>query len=264
LHQANIGETLSLIYSPFYLNDRLYDAILQKPVSAKLPAGFDIAEFGKDHPSWPIRFVSTLCPNCGWNLEGQRDSLVLSCKNCDSVWYPAGKKLKALKFGRIPCANEATYLPFWRIRADVSGINLNSYADLISVANLPKTVQSGLGDIPFRFWVPAFKVRPKVFLRLASQVTLLQPQQKLIPRLPETKAHPGTLAVKEAVESLKITLADFMKPRQTMIDRLSDIHIDAKKFTLVFIAFEETHHELLQPDLKLAINKNVLSLSSNL
>ncbi len=34
LHQAHIGESLSLIYSPFYLKDKLYDAILDKPVSA--------------------------------------------------------------------------------------------------------------------------------------------------------------------------------------------------------------------------------------
>ena len=34
LHQSNIGETLSLIYSPFYLTDKLHDAILDKPLSA--------------------------------------------------------------------------------------------------------------------------------------------------------------------------------------------------------------------------------------
>ena len=40
LHQAQIGESLSLIYSPFYLKDKLYDAILDKPVSAKSWRGF--------------------------------------------------------------------------------------------------------------------------------------------------------------------------------------------------------------------------------
>jgi ribosomal protein L37AE/L43A len=265
LHQSNIGETLSLIYSPFYLTDRLHDAILCKPLSTKLPDDFNIDDFSEDHPQGKIQFVSTLCPNCGWNLEGERDALVLGCKNCNSTWYPVGKKLKQLKFAQYPGKKDGTfYLPFWRIKADISGINLESYADLIAVANLPKVVQSGWKDIPFRFWIPAFKVRPKMFLHLASQTTLSQPCEKLISELPEDRIYPATLPIKEAIESLKITLADFMKPRRTLVERLRDIRIDPKSVTLVFMPFEEGHHEFIQPDFQLTINKNVLALSKNL
>jgi hypothetical protein len=265
LHQSNIGETLSLIYSPFYLADKLYDAILDKPVSAKLPEDFDIDEVSGDRPQWQIRFVSTLCPNCGWNLEGERDTLVLGCKNCNSTWYPVGKKLKQLKFAQFPGKGDRTiYLPFWRIKADISGIKLDSYADLIAVANLPRVVQSGWNDIPFRFWIPAFKVRPKLFLHLATHTTLSQPREKLISEMPDAGIYPTTLPIEEAVESLKITLADFMKPRRTLMERLGDIQIDTKGFTLVFMPFNEGHHEFIQPDFKLTINKNVLALSKNL
>jgi hypothetical protein len=265
LHQSNIGETLSLIYSPFYLTDRLHDAILCKPVSTKLPEDFNIDDFSEDHPHGYIRFVSTLCPNCGWNLEGERDALVLSCKNCNSTWYPVGKKLKQLKFSHFSGKkNEAIYLPFWRIKADISGINLESYADLIAVANLPKVVQSGWKDIPFRFWSPAFKVRPKVFLQLASQTTLSQPCKKLISELPDARIYPTTLPIKEALESLKIILADFMKPRRTLVERLPGTRIDPKSVSLVFMPFKEGHHEFIQPDFQLTINKNVLALSKNL
>jgi len=265
LHQAHIGETLSLIYSPFYVKDQLYDAILDKPVSAALPEDFNIDDFAGDRPRGHIRFVSTLCPNCGWDLEGERDALVLSCKNCNSTWYPIGKKLKQLKFAQIPGkGNNTIYLPFWRIRADITGISLNSYADLIKLANLPRVVQDGWNDVPFRFWIPAFKVRPQVFLRLASHITLSQPHQKLVPELPDSGVHPSTLPVEEAIESLMITLAYFMKPRRTLMERLHDIQINAKKFTLVFIPFNEEHHEFIQPDFQLAINKNVMALSKNL
>jgi len=265
LHQSNIGETLSLIYSPFYLTDRLHDAILCKPVSKKLPEDFNIDDFSEDHPHGYIQFVSTLCPNCGWNLEGERDALVLGCKNCNSTWYPVGKKLKQVKFAHFPGKKDGTlYLPFWRIKADISGINLESYADLIAVANLPKFVQGGWKDIPFRFWSPAFKVRPKVFLHLASQTTLSQPSEKLIYELPDARIYPTTLPIKEAVESLKITLADIMKPRRRLVERLRDIRIDPKSVTLVFMPFKEGHHEFIQTDLQLTINKNVLALSKNL
>ena len=265
LHQSNIGETLSLIYSPFYLTDKLHDAILDRPISAKLPKDFDIDDFSGDRPQWNIRFVSTLCPNCGWNLEGERNALVLVCKNCNSTWYPAGKKLKHLKFAQFSGKKDGTvYLPFWRIKADISGINLDSYADLIAVANLPKVIQSGWNDIPFRFWIPAFKVRPKVFLHLATHTTLSQPRENLISDLPDARIYPTTLPIEEAVECLKLTLADFMKPRRTIIERLGDIQIEAKSFTLVFMPFSEGQHEFIQPDFQLTIHKNVLALSKNL
>jgi hypothetical protein len=265
LHQAIIGESLSLIYSPFYLKDQLYDAILDKPISAKTSKDFNLNDFAGGSPQWQIHFVSTLCPNCGWDLEGQRDALVLQCKNCNSAWYPVGKKLKRLKFAQIAGTDDNTiYLPFWRIQADISGISLKSYADLIRTANLPKAMQSGWDDVPFRFWIPAFKVRPRLFLRLASHLTVSQPREELIPELPANRIHPCTLPVKEAIESLAITLADFMKPRQTLMEKFHNIDIDAKSFTLVFVPFSEEHHEFIQHDYQIAINKNVMALSKNL
>jgi len=265
LHQAQIGESLSLIYSPFYLKDKLYDAILDEPVSAKSWEDVNFDDWGGGNPKWHIRFVSTLCPNCGWNLEGRRDALVLTCKNCNSAWYPAGKKLKQLKFARIPGNGDDTiYLPFWRIGAQISGVSLSSYADLIRLANLAKAAPGGQDDRPFRFWIPAFKVRPQLFLRLASHITVAQPRLELIPELPGNRTHPSTLPLSEAVESLAVTLADFMKPRRKMMEKFPDIQIDAQSFTLVFIPFNEEHHEFIQPEFHIAINKNVLALSKHL
>jgi hypothetical protein len=265
LHQSNIGETLSIIYSPFYLTDKLHDAILDKPVSARLPENFDIDNFGGDRPQWRIRFVPTLCPNCGWDLAGEREALVLGCKNCNTVWYPVGKRLKKLKFAQLPGKGERSiFLPFWRIKADISGINLDTYADLIAIANLPRVVQNAWRDIPFRFWIPAFKIRPQVFLQLAAHSTLSQPHQKLTSELPEGRIYPSTLPIEEAIESLTITLAKFIKPRRSLLERFSEIQIDAKSFSLVFLPFDEGHHEFIQPDFRLTINKNVLALSNNL
>ena len=265
LHQAHIGEALSLIYSPFYLKDKLYDAIIDKPSSAKVWADFNIDDWDDESPQSHIHFVSTLCPNCGWDLEGQRDSLVILCKNCNSAWYPVGRKLKQLRFAHIPETGDNTlYLPFWRIRAEISGIDLKSYADLVKVANLPKAVQVGWEDIPFRFWIPAFKVRPQLFLRLASHITAAQPREELIPELPTDRIYPSTLPVKEAIESLEITLSDFMKPRKKMMEKFHKIHIDAQSFTLIYVPFNEEHHEFINHDYQIAINKNVMAHAKNL
>jgi hypothetical protein len=265
LHQTYIGETLSLLYSPIYIEDKLFDAVLNKPLCAVSPDVLDLAQFPGGKPSWGIRFISALCPHCGWDLEGERNTWVLLCKNCASAWYPAGKTLKRLRFGRQPDkGDQSIFLPFWRIKPEISGIDLKSYADLIAVANLPKVSREGWKQIEFRFWVPAFKVRPKVFLRLSTQMTLAQPQGELVNELPPAGHHPITLPLTEAVESLKINLASFLKPSKLLIDILGDVRIETKSVVLVYVPFKENQHELVQPDLQLALNKNLLALSKNL
>jgi hypothetical protein len=265
LHHAHIGETISLIYAPFYIENRIYDAVLNKPIAAALTEDFDIDQLPAESPNWRIRFISTLCPNCGWDLDGERDSLVLLCKNCTSAWYPVAKKLKKIQFGKHPAHdNNSIYLPFWRIQTEISGISLRSYADLIKVANIPKVVQPGWENIGFRFWAPAFKVRPKIFMQLSKNMTLAQLHNELAEDLPDHRHHPITLPVTEAIESLKVNLASFIKPKNQLAEILHAIDITAKSFVLVYIPFLEKHHEFIQPDLQFAINKNTLALSENL
>ena len=265
LHQAHIGETVSLIYAPFYMQERLYDAVLNRPLAVTPSDGFDIEQLPAESPDWPIHFIATLCPHCGWDLEGEKDSLVLLCKNCTSAWYPVGKKLKHIRFGKLASDdNEAIYLPFWRIRPEISGLNLANYADLVQVANIPRVIQPGWESIAFQFWVPAFKVRPKIFIRLSTNLTLSQLQNDLDGKLPEHRHHPVTLPATEAIESLKVNLASFLKPRTRLAEILPGIHITANRIALIYVPFIEKHHEFIQPDIQFAINKNIIALSENL
>lgn len=264
-YQSHIGETLSLIYSPFYMDGKIYDAILNKPVASLPSNDFDAMRLPGGRPDGNIQFVPTLCPACGWDLHGQRDSLVLNCKNCNSVWRPSRNELKRMNFASIlERENDFFYLPFWRITAEVSGITLNSYADLVKIANLPKAIQKDWDAIKFRFWTLAFKVRPQSFLRLGRNITLSQPQKKLEKELPDARIYPVTLPISEAIESLTINLASFMKPQKDLFPILQDITIKPISYLLVYIPFVEKHHEFIQPDFHLAINKNQLALASNL
>ena len=265
LHQSHIGETVSLLYSPVYIDSKVVDAVLDQPLSGQLSDDFDIDQFPGGPPQGSIKFIPTLCPHCGWDLEGERDTLALLCRNCTSAWYAVGSKLKQLKFGLYPYDGEdVLYLPFWRIRADVEGIQLKSYADLVNVANLPRIAQEAWHHLGFRFWAPAFKVRPRVFLRLSTNMTLAQPQDKLIPEIPRARHQPITMPVTEAVESLCINLSSFVKPRTKLSDIIPGLKINAKSFVLVYVPFKEGHHEFIQPDLQFAINKNILTHSVNL
>lgn len=264
-NQAFIGETVSQIYSPFYIDKKVYDAVLNRPVSDDLPEDSDIFSLPGGHPDWQIRFIAALCPACGWDLEGERDSLVLQCKNCDSVWHAGKEEFTKLKAAHLPGSSaKATFLPFYRIRADISGITLDSYVDLARIANLPRVVQKDWEDMKFCFWSPAFKIRPQDFLRFARNLTLCQPQRDFLPGAPKAPLYPVTLPIREVSEGLKINLASFVKPPETMLPRLSEITIKPISALLVYLPFYGEQNELSQPDFQLCINKNLLRFAKHL
>lgn len=264
--QTHIGETLSLIYAPFYLENRLYDAVLNKAVSKTVPPDFEPTSFSEEDERWHIRFIPTLCPKCGWDMKGERDSLVLHCKNCSSTWRPDRERFKQINAAHAPgdAGEHAVYLPFWRIEADMSGLALRSYADLVRVANLPRAVQKGWEDTDFHFWVPAFKIRPRLFLRIIQHITLAQPRKKLLLKMPKADLHPVTMPVSEALESLKMSLVMIAKPKTDIVDRLPEIEITPKSALLVYLPFTQSQHEFIQTDCRLAINKNALAFGKQL
>jgi hypothetical protein len=262
--KAFIGDTLSQIYSPFYVTDKVFDAVLNRPVSSALPEGFDILTMEGGKPDWRIEFIPSLCPNCGWDLEGEKNALALSCKNCNSLWMNKGKGFSKLEFGVFPSeTQDSIYFPFYRIRADVSGIKLSSYADLVKTANMAKVVQESWEEKPFRFWTPAFKIRPQDFLFFSRNLTLSQPPKEYATQLPQGEVLPVTMPFQDAVESLKINLAGFIKPPK-MLQLLDTVEIKAKSLVLVYIPFQRSGNELFQPAFNLRTNKTLLQYAKHL
>jgi hypothetical protein len=88
--------------------------------------------------------------------------------------------------------------------------------------------------------------------------------EKMQRELPDARIYPVTLPMKGAAESLIVNLASFMKPQEDLFPLLKDITIKPVSYLLVFIPFVEHHHEFIQPELYLTLNKNQLSLASNL
>lgn len=266
LHQAHIGESLSLIYAPFYVGKRIMDAVLNQAVSGELDETFELGHFSGGPADWRIGFVPTLCPNCGWDMQGHRDALVLHCKNCASMWQASKQELSRVNVAHMrgPEDENTIYLPFWRIRADVVGIDLNSYADMVKLANLPKVVQPDWERVPCHFWGPAFKVSPQSFLRLTHHITLSQPRDHLVAQVPNGAMHPVNLPVSESVETLKLSLAGFIRPKKLVEDRIADIQVKARRYLLVYLPFEVRHHDLVQTAFNIAVNRNQLALAGNL
>ena len=262
--KAFVGDSMSQIYSPFYVTDQVFDGVLNRPVSPAPPEGFDVSKMEGGKPDWRIEFIPTLCPSCGWDLQGEKNALALSCKNCNSLWMNKGTGFIKLEFGLFRAETpDSVYLPFYRIRAEVSGIKLDSYADLVKTANMAKVVQAGWEEKPFRFWTPAFKIRPDDFLFFSRNMTLSQPPKEYVAELPQGEVLPVTMPLPDAVESLKINLASFIKPPK-MLQVLDTVQIKAKSVALVYIPFQKSGKELFQPAFNLRTNKTLLEYAKNL
>ena len=67
-------------------------------------------------------------------------------------------------------------MPFWKITVREEGLGINTLADFMRIAQLPLVKKRDGEDKALSFWLPAFKVRPREFLRLASQMTVLPPR----------------------------------------------------------------------------------------
>jgi hypothetical protein len=67
----------------------------------------------------------------------------------------------------------------------------------------------------------------------------------------------------DAVESLKINLASFIKPPR-MLRVLDTIEIKAKSIVLVYVPFQKSGNELFQPTFNLRTNKTLMEYAKHL
>jgi hypothetical protein len=263
--QTHVGETLSLIYAPYYADGALMDAVRNEPLAQPAPSEAIARLYAGGRPPAGLSFLAALCPACGWDLAGESDARVLTCTNCRTLWEPAAGGFKALEGAHQAAASASVYLPFWRIAARVEGLSLASYADLARAANLPRAVRPAWESMPFHFWTPAFRIRPGVFMRLARGLTLAPPAEPLVPGPPPAaRLLTANLAFKAACSALTAIVVGFYKPAGKLPALLARLHITPAAYRLVWMPFAERHHDLVHPGLNLAINKTQLALAHNL
>jgi rubredoxin/DNA-directed RNA polymerase subunit RPC12/RpoP len=266
-HQAQIGEILSLIYLPLAVRDsKLHDAITGDLV-AKLPDDHDVFSKVRDkHTNWKMTSLATICPQCGWNLDGAKGSVALSCDNCKTVWEATDRGFSQISFESCQTTtNDPLFMPFWRITTSSVGVAINSVADYIRETNQPRMPQKEWEDIPMNFWCPAFKIRPKIFLQLASQLTNSQRNLKATESLPKfTKLYPVTLPKSEAVQSLKIILANTATNKKKIMPLLAETNFSISAITLAYVPFSDNGYNLFQDDVRANINKKVLEWAGKL
>jgi len=265
LHRAFIGETMSIIYLPMYQErNRLFDGILNRPI-ATLDRGMeDLAPLTIEKHGDAPEFVSTLCPNCGWKMDGERDSVVLLCKNCNSAWEFIEEKWRRLDFSIGRGDTGPLYIPFWRITASVKGVEIDSFADFVRLTNQPMIVSEERGGKEMDFFCPAFKLRPNLFLNLARQFTILQMDFPGDETFGKKRLFPITLPQAEAIQALKVILASSSVTSKTIFPNLPKINFNVKGVNLLYIPFVEGLNEMIHEDTGMAINKPSLGFGRSM
>ncbi len=263
-YRGFIGETVSLIHAPMLLRgETLYDGLLGRTVSAFKIANRECLPAPTAAPSGQLLFIPTLCPHCGWDLEGERDSMVLLCRNCNSAWACSDRTFTRVEFAVMnppPGTGEvAIHLPFWRMKPRFVGLDLASWADLIRIANLPKAIMPAFASEPLYFWSPAFKISPALYARWSRQMTVFRPIGNEIDLLPQASIYPVTLPLGEAAEGIVINLAQMVADKRKHYPGLAGLRVTLEESRLEFHPFVLDRNELLHAAMRVAIDRTALA-----
>ncbi len=247
-HQAFIGETLSRIYQPCYVDaGMVHDAVDNRILG--LGSIFDKHRVSTDSSkvSWEPQFISTICPECGGLLAGERDCLVLRCRNCQVLWREQNKKFLPQAWLVVPSAEPAArYLPFWRLTFSTGGRVLKSFGDYLRFTNQPVVVDTRFDSAPLSFWIPAFKLNPKIFLQVAAQFTVSQGRIPAGGRRQVVSDHPVTLSGEEAGQAIKSVLAATTLNKGTRLPLLPEMTILVNRCELLYLPFVPQTHDYVQ------------------
>jgi len=269
-HRAYIGKTISMIYLPLSLQGAvLHDAVTGAALTLVASAD-DWQQKSIDFQNqWIPHFLSSLCPDCGDQLRGERDSLILSCHNCHSSWEETGGRFQKISWHRIVSRQRgAAYLPFWKIGVTIRGMMgdkiIDRFGDFLRLTNQPLVVQPDHDRMPLNFWIPAMKIRPQIFLNLAKNTTLTQKRFPVGEARMSSGLHPVTLPRTEAVQALKTVLAEAAVNKRDILPLLPDTVFQPQTTELVYLPFIDRGHDLVQEQTMLSIASSVLRLSRSL
>nr|WP_321468724.1 hypothetical protein [uncultured Desulfobulbus sp.] len=259
-HRAYIGESLSYIYLPITIDSgELRDAVNGSRIAGLEDSAEEVVQGLSYKESWNVRFLATLCPHCGATMKGESNSRVLLCDNCDSAWELAAEGLKRVDWCLQPGDSyTALYLPFWKITAHIPVLSIYSFADFIERTNQPMLPRPRWRERAMSFWIPAVKLRPKIFLQAGRQVTLgqwlLRPSQgEVVDNLLA-----ATLPSTEARQAVKVILACATASHNQVYPFLPQVRLTETMMQLVYLPCEDRGHDWVQPQTSMTVAKNVL------
>ena len=265
-HRAYIGENLSYIYLPLVTKPQaLFDGVTSsRLIDLNDLAGYPLEGKAFDQ-AWEVRFLATLCPQCGAGLDGAVDCQVMTCATCQTAWAFGPDGLTGVDWWLQPGnADTSLYLPFWKITAHIPALQIYSFADFVERTNQPFLSRPEWREQAMSFWVPAVKLRPKIFLQAGRQATLNQWQLKAEAGRAVPNLFPVTLPAAEARQAVKLMLAASTASPRLIYPHLPQVQLTEVSIQLVYLPIFDKGPDWIQPETGIVIAKNILRFSRSL
>ncbi len=263
--QTQVGEVTSLVYAPLCIEGhRVWDAIGCQELTWGTTLWTSIQGEGTRVPYpdfWPA-----LCPTCGWDLIGDKDSLVQFCSGCGQAWMAGERGLvqTRVSFAAGPGKGPSLFLPFWHLEIAIPKLETHNMADFSRLFRRGSRIHPDGGpdrDGPAVFFIPAFKIRPRIFLRLARQMSMVT-QLKEIASAPGLRENfPVTIGQSEAFEALIPVLGHLIRNQNTMESLCSQNGFKLRSTRLIYIPFLRQGMDYVQPELNIALPERALFFS---
>ncbi len=261
-HTAYIGESVSIIYLPLFEEQgEIRDGVSGQGIcqASALNKKTVIKKAHRFHQQWQVQFLPTLCPHCGWDLHGESDSLVLHCENCYRGWELDNQGIHEKGWKFVPkTADTLFFLPFWQVHEGIDLFHIRSFADFMTYTNQPVVVKPEWHQDKMTWMVPAFKVKPKAFLRAGKQATIGQHRLHMMCGKSQKNIYPVTLSAAEGVQAVKSIFAASATSPRRVHPFLPEIRIKGDNLKLVYLPFVDKGHDWVQPHSGITIGKNIL------
>ncbi|MBN2028753.1 hypothetical protein JW824_00770 [bacterium] len=249
-----IGETISMIYFPVYLKNKLlYDGVLKNPISSHPVTENDMRPLIQDEIHWTLDSIPLNCPECGWELPGERDSIFFYCPYCSIGWLLYKDQFRMCSVGIVDTEKEISiYMPFWKMVVEAEGLIEKRYTDQMKRnfrIQLDGTKQEATATT---FWAPAFKLAPDAFINTARNVSVQDPKLRYMENISKYPLFPVTLPASEALESVRIVIALLAESKENVFHLLPNLRIRPKQAMVVYLPFKIRGIELIQQDMQLS------------
>jgi predicted RNA-binding Zn-ribbon protein involved in translation (DUF1610 family) len=263
LFRVAMREVESLIFSPVgFQGGMLCDAIDGKNLGRRMDEVLSELSSGDEAPG-EVSFIPTLCPNCGADLIGEKESILLFCSACQQAWKVAGGALKSASVAFLPGARGATYLPFWCVRPHLEDMEERLFIDPAKTGR-PGSRRVYLDEPGFSFWLPAFKVNASIFLTLAERATVSQPALNDATAEVRDDLYPVTVPADEAAKLAKVVVTLLVHRPEAARPFFARMTAGSDEAQLCFIPFSFSGYELVQQKMRMSILPNALKYGKNL
>jgi hypothetical protein len=169
-----------------------------------------------------------------------------------------------VSFADGPGKGPYLFLPFWHLEIAIPKLETHNMANFSRLFRRGSRIHPHGGpgrDGPAAFFIPAFKIRPRIFLRLARQMSMATQLKEgaSAPGLRENS--PVTIGKSEAFEALVPVLGHLIRNQKTMDTLCSQNRFKLRSTRLIYIPFRRQGMDYVQPELNIAIPERALFFS---